>query len=171
MRTPMSWEAYQALGETKHCEYYDGLAVVNPPSRRHVLIARRLTRVLEDSVPGGYDVLPGFGWQPGPGTVFEPDVMVATTGSPAADLLRVPPLLVVEVTSPSTRSEDLGRKLRAYADGGAAWYWVADQETDVLTVYRNTGGRFVVDASGEPDARLELLVPFTVDLDLRAVFT
>jgi len=83
----------------------------------------------------------------------------------------VPPLLVVEVTSPSTRSEDLGRKLRAYADGGAAWYWVADQETDVLTVYRNTGGRFVVDASGETDARLQLRVPFTVDLDLRAVFT
>lgn len=170
LRTPMSWEDYQALGETTHTEYYDGLAVVNPPSRRHVVIARRLTRVLEDSVPTGFEVLPEFGWQPAPGTVFEPDVMVAATAAPGPDLLRVAPLLVVEVTSPSTRSEDLGRKLRAYADGGAPWYWVADPASDVLTVYRLDGGRFVAADSDSPVARMHLSLPFAVELDLRAVF-
>ena len=170
LRIPMCWQDYQALGETKHTEYYDGLAVVNPPSRRHVVIVRRLTRVLEDSVPAGYEVLPEFGWQPAPGTVFEPDVMVAATASPGADLLRVAPVLVVEVTSPSTRGEDLGRKLRAYADGGAPWYWVAEPATGVLTVYRLEGGRFVVEQSGGPGGRVRLPLPFAVDLDLGGVF-
>lgn len=143
---------------------------MTPPSGRHVLIARRLTRVLEDSVPTGFEVLPEFGWRPVPGTVVEPDVMVAAAASPGADLLRVARVLVVEVTSPSTRSEDVGRKLRAYADGGAPWYWVADPTTGVLTVHRNEGGQFVVEQSAGPDARVRLSLPFVFELDLRAVF-
>lgn len=57
---------------------------------------------------------------------MRPGTTSTTTGSPGSDLLRVAPVLVVEVTSPSTRGEDLGRKLRAWADGGAPWYWVVD---------------------------------------------
>lgn len=63
LRVPMTYAAYRALGETKHHEYYDGMCVINPPSRRHAVVARRLTRVLEDACPTGYDVIPEWGWR------------------------------------------------------------------------------------------------------------
>src|SRR5512135_640560 len=46
LRVPMSPEEFRALGEMKHAEYYDGMCVVNPPSRRHVVAVRRLARRL-----------------------------------------------------------------------------------------------------------------------------
>lgn len=46
LRVPISYEQYLALGETKHHEYYDELCVVTPPPEGHVLVARRLTRLL-----------------------------------------------------------------------------------------------------------------------------
>ncbi len=72
LRTLMSYDAYLALGETKHHEYYDGLLYVNPPSRRHVLIARRLTRLFEDGCPEGYEVYPEWGWHAASNAISNP---------------------------------------------------------------------------------------------------
>src|SRR5664280_1640960 len=142
LRVPMTYAAYRALGGTKHHEYYDGMCVINPPSRRHAVVARRLTRVLEDACPTGYDVIPEWGWRVQTQQEFGPDVMVVADTAPGADLLRAAPLLVVEVTSPSTRSEDWGRKLTAYAEGGAQWYWIVDPDAGEVAVFRNVAGEF-----------------------------
>ena len=168
--TPMSYAEYEALGETKHHEYYDGLSIVNPPSRRHVVVAYRLGFLLGGRIPAGYQVLPEWGWQPAVEAVFVPDIMVAAVDAPGPDLLRAAPLLVIEITSPSTRGQDLGRKLSAYAEGGAAWYWVADLQADTLTVYRNTDGEFTVLALGTTARPLDLVEPFAINLDLAALF-
>src|SRR5512143_2080293 len=61
----MSPEEFRALGETKHAEYYDGMCVVNPPSRRQVVAVRRLARRLEDACPTGFTVYPDWGWRIG----------------------------------------------------------------------------------------------------------
>ena len=89
-----------------HHEDDDGEPHLHPPSRRHVVIARRLTRLLEDAVPATCEVLPGFGWRMRVGSDFEPEIMVSERGAPGPDLLRVAPLLVVDVTSPSTKGDD-----------------------------------------------------------------
>src|SRR5512144_524107 len=65
LRVPMSPEEFRALGETKHAEYYDGMCIVNPPSRRHVVAVRRLARRLEDACPVGLAVYPDWGWRIG----------------------------------------------------------------------------------------------------------
>lgn len=166
----MSWDEYQALGETRHHEHYDGITVVNPPGRRHVLVTKRLARLLDAVAPPGHEALPEFGWQPAEHTVFEPDVMLAPTDAPGPDLLRLPPLIVVEVTSPSTRADDLGRKMQAYAHGGAPWYWVADPDTGTLTVHRLVDRAFVEHARGTTAGPLELDDPFAVTIDLVALF-
>lgn len=165
----MSYDHYLALGEVKHGEYLDGCLVMNPPTLRHVRVARRLSRLLEDAIPSGYEVLPEAGWRIEPHTL-EPDVAVAEAGAPGPDLLRVPPLLVVEVTSPSTRGDDRGRKRELYAAGGAGWYWIADPEADRLTVLRAELGAFVEVLDATAPARLRLDDPFHVTLDLGAVF-
>lgn len=141
-----------------------------PPSLRHVLVARRITRALEHAAPAGYDVLPEAGWLVQPRSVYVPDVMVAARqGTADADLLRIAPLLVVEILASATRVEDWGRKMVAYAGGGTDWYWIADAEVRELTIHRRTGGLFREErrlVSGQ----LVVREPIPVELDLPAIF-
>jgi Uma2 family endonuclease len=164
LRVPMSYDEFRTLGETKHHEYYDGLCVVNPPTKRHVLVARRLTRALEDAAPAGYDVLPEWGWHLEPAQDYEPDIMVAPSDTDP-DVLRQPPLLVVEVTSPSTRHEDWGHKRRAYAAGGAEWYWIVGIDDHEIAILRRHEGEFVI-ANRLRARRHRVTEPFDVTLDV-----
>ena len=122
--------------------------------------------MLQDARPPGYDVLSEWGWQIAPRTVCEPDVMVFPSDAPGEDLLRAAPLLVVEVTSRSTRSEDWGRKRELYAEGGAAWYWIVDPEAQVLTTMRNSGGLFAIVGELKDGSVHELDQPMRLNLDL-----
>ena len=169
LRIPMSYEEYLALGETKHHEYYDGLVHVHPPNLRHVQVARRLTRTLEDACAPGFLVTPEWGWRVGERQDFEPDLMIVPEQAPTADLLREAPLLVVEVTSPSTRTEDWTRKMAAYAAGGAPWYWILDPDRRELTVLRLVGSSYRPEGTFS-EGRQELSEPLPVVLDLDALF-
>ena len=144
LRTPMEYSEYLALGETKHHEYYDGLCVVNPPSRSHARVQAELVDLLRPLCPVTHEVLTGWGWHIGPELDFEPDIMITDRSSPDDDVLRSPPpLLVVEVASPSTRDIDLGKKRRSYAAGGASWYWTVDLLRRAMVVMENRDGSFV----------------------------
>ena len=167
---PMPYDDYLALGERHHDEYYDAARWVNPPSRRHAHVAARLTRLLQDARPHGYDVLSEWGWQIAPRTVCEPDVMVFPTDAPGEDLLRAAPLLVVEVTSRSTRSEDWGRKRELYAEGGAAWYWIVDPEANEVTTMRNEDGELVVVGELRDGGSHQLGEPLSLTLELGDLF-
>ncbi len=68
-----------------------------------------------------------------------PDLMVVER-RPTTTWVTEPPVLVVEVLSPSTRLEDLVRKSVEYAEGGAGQYWVVDPEARVIEVLRNVDG-------------------------------
>ena len=50
-----------------------------------------------------------------------------------------PPLLVIEVLSPSTRLFDLGSKRLAYREGGVGAYWIAEPIEPSLTLIRWEG--------------------------------
>lgn len=170
LRAPMSYAEYQALGETKYAEFYDGMVTVNPPTRRHVVINRRLTLLLSAALPAEYEVLPEAGWLAGPDSVFIPDLMLVRLDAPGEDVIRTAPLLVVEITSRSTRSEDLGHKMVAYAEGGAKWYWIIDPEQETFTVHRLQAGRYAQAArySGNQVAALD--EPIRVSIDLSTLF-
>ena len=144
VRTPMAYEEYVALGETKHTEYYDGLCVVNPPSRSHSRTQALFVELLRPHCPDTHEVLTGWGWHIAPELDFEPDIIVSDRSSPDDDVLRhPPPLLVVEISSPSTRDVDFGKKRRSYAAGGARWYWIVDLLHRQVVVLENVGGAFV----------------------------
>lgn len=141
VKTPMSEEEYLALGETKHHEYYDGMCVVNPPNRRHQRAEAALFRLLDPHVPDGYELFVEWGWRTG-GSWFEPDLMVVTAAGPM-DIAIEPPLLIVEIMSPSNRLDDLVTKREKYASGGLPWYWTLDVERPCLTVLRAIDGLLV----------------------------
>lgn len=170
LRVPMSWERWQALGETRHHEYYDGLATVDPPTIRHSILTTRLGAALLLACPPGHAVLTEAGWAPAERTVFVPDLMVARVDRLDRDLLRRAPLVVVEISSPSTRSEDLGRKLVAYAAGGAESYWIVDPDADSVTVRGLGASGYSVQASAAGPDRIRLTHPFEISLDLSDLF-
>jgi putative restriction endonuclease len=164
VRTPMAYADYLARGETKHTEYYDGMCVVNPPNKRHVLAEMALRDALVPHCPAGYVVYQEWGWHIAARVEVLPDLMVAPLDAPGDDQLRVAPLLVVEISSPSTRDVDHGRKRTLYGDAGAPWYWVVDLDAAQITVLQNIDGRFVdvqhIAAGGAVTAG-----PFAVHLD------
>ncbi len=73
--------------------------------------------------------------------VLPPDEVPKARGVP----LPVRPALVVEVTSPTTRSIDLGEKVEDYALAGIPEYWVVDPERQELRVHRLEGERYRVE--------------------------
>lgn len=72
-------------------------------------------------------------------TVLEPDllVMTADTAGRLDDdrAVTVTPELVVEVSSPSTRSHDQVRKRRVYEQHGVRTFWFVDREALTVSVY------------------------------------
>jgi Uma2 family endonuclease len=106
------------------------------------------------------------GWQVG-SDLFIPDVMViAATALDDAVVTAPPPELVIEITSPSTRPDDWGRKLEAYAVGGAPWYWIVDLDTPEVTILENRRGGYeeVLRTTG-----VAVLPPFGVTVDPAAL--
>jgi Uma2 family endonuclease len=68
-----------------------------------------------------------------------PDVVLvsaATAATLARDVIDRPPDLIVEVSSPGTRSHDLVRKRRLYEQQGTPEYWFVDLDADRIEVYR-----------------------------------
>jgi Uma2 family endonuclease len=162
VRVPMSYEEWQALGETKHQEWSEGILYVNPPSRWHVLVSKHLARRLDDVCPEGLTVYPDWGFQT-PSGDFEPDLIIAPDDLPDESYVAVAPLLIVEIASPTTRDLDWDRKLRAYAEAGVAWYWIVEREA--LTVFANRDGSFVETQRIRAGEEVETVGPFRLPLD------
>jgi Uma2 family endonuclease len=67
----------------------------------------------------------------------EPDIQIREIAPPTEDWSRLPvPMLVVEVTSSSTRRRDREKKRQYYIDIGVADYWIVDRETRSIQVVR-----------------------------------
>jgi Uma2 family endonuclease len=139
---PMSRAEYDALPEMHHTEWWDGACVVTGTTRRHGIAISVLTSMLMSVVDSrSFDVMTGVGWRL-PDAEFVPDLAVVAV-APDAEALFEPPLLLIEVLSPSTRHVDLRRKRQLYAAGGLAWYWFVDLANNELVVLRNEAGTFV----------------------------
>ncbi len=164
LRVPMSRDDYLALGETKCDEWYLGMRVVNPPTNPHQVAAMELAWLLRSAVPPGEFVLIEAGWSTAQG-VFRPDIQVIPESSIGATITLEPPLLVVEILSPSNRAADLRIKRDLYARGGLPWYWIVDLDAAELLVLRNDDGVFVDVqriAGGQP---AETVGPYPVTVD------
>jgi Uma2 family endonuclease len=103
----------------------------------------------------------------------KPDVCIhRRTLPPSATEVRLseygPPLLIVEVASDSTWTEDVGAKARSYAQGGVADYMVVDVDggflpAPILAWHLHRDGRMV---PWEPDAEGQWQTPWGFSLSL-----
>lgn len=125
-------------------EILEGVLAVSPsPNRKHQDIVRRLAAFFIGVEAAGHGQ-----WYPAPfdvvfsnNNVTEPDLLFVQTNRLhiITDAnVQGPPDLIVEVLSSSTRDRDLGLKAHLYAQFGVPEYWVADPDTESITVHRLT---------------------------------
>src|SRR5262249_55254792 len=114
-------------------ELDDGVLVVSPaPAINHQLVLARLTVLLQAAGPADFLVLPGPGVEM---TKFQfriPDLVVVRVDSIGIEDKAVtkPPVLAVEIASPSTAIYDGNRKKDVYATFGIAAYWIVKPSLD-----------------------------------------
>lgn len=142
-RRPMSLDEFLGLPEGIRAEYVDGVAIVSPPPElSHQVVAGRLIVALATALTG-LDVLPEAGLH----TVREghriPDVMALRRVGEGV-WAEEPPVVAVEILSPSTRAEDLFRKPDEYRETGVEQYWIVDRDQSSLTVLGNVGATWDV---------------------------
>jgi Uma2 family endonuclease len=148
-------------------EILDGVLIVSPaPSPIHQRAVLRLARILEDACPDDdlevfvapLDVLLADD------TVLEPDVLVARRADLTARNLPAPPVLAVEVLSPSTRRFDYMLKRSRFEAAGMPAYWVVDPDGPSLTAWELRDGGYVEVAhvTGAEEFRAGLPYPVTI---------
>jgi Uma2 family endonuclease len=75
--------------------------------------------------------------------ILQPDLVVVTSASDMTDRgIERPPLLVVEILSPSSRRQDRGIKLERYAQLGVQHYWIVDPEARSVECFCRAGDAF-----------------------------
>ena len=148
-------------------ELIDGTVVVDPgEGLLHARLLMRLLTVLSTAAVPGTEVFTSrVPVSYCADDYVRPDLSVVRIADADIDDegMRVPPLLVVEVLSPSTRRKDLLLKREIHAEFGVPSYWLVDPKTRILTVLSLRAGAYVETARG---SRLELDEPFPVPIDL-----
>jgi Uma2 family endonuclease len=147
-------------------ELLDGVLIVSPrPTTIHQVVAGRLGGVLSSACPEDLCVVPEPAVELGPQTEFDPDLVVVRMNEIGGAKFTEPPLLVVEIRSPSTALVDLNRKKAAYERFGVPSYWIVNPEPSQpeLTVFELNDARYaLVAATPEPFAAHR---PFAVSID------
>src|SRR6266567_4261450 len=130
-------------------ELLDGALVVSPrPTTIHQVVATRLASALERDCPEDLCVVAEPAVQLDDCTEFDPDLVVVPLDEVGDAKFTAPPLLVIEVRSPSTALFDLNRKKAAYQRFGVPSYWIVDPDParPELTVFELRDGSYVTEA-------------------------
>jgi len=150
LATPDDGQRYQVI---------DGSLVVTPaPSPIHQRISSRLERQLEDYFHArslGEVLHAPIDLILTRHDILGPDILVVSDPQHVSRRgIEGPPLLVVEILSPSTRAQDRGDKARRYAELGIAHYWIVDPDERTLECYTSSEGAFRPRAEARGDVRL-----------------
>lgn len=145
-------------------ELIDGTLIVTPaPRSDHQTAVVELVYLLRSLVPTDLQVFVApFDVRLTAQTNLQPDVLVARRSDVTEANLPVPPLLAVEVLSPSTRHVDLGLKRSKYESLGTPSYWVVDPREPSITVWELDEGAYVEVGRAVGDQGLDLEQPFPV---------
>lgn len=148
-------------------ELIDGVLVVSPrPGTIHQIVATRLSVLLSAACPEDMFVIAEPAVQLSRTTEFDPDITVARSGDVGGAKLTAPPLLAVEVRSPSTALIDLTRKKAAYAAFGVASYWIVvpDLGEPGVSVFELHDGRYEQAGQATGDEPLRTARPFPAEV-------
>ena len=129
-------------------ELINGIPYAMSPSpvRRHQKLAMLLTLQIGNSIDnqkekcGDCEAFYEFDWVLSNNTVVRPDIII--TCEKGGDFITKPPILVVEILSPSTGLKDRHLKFELYQEQGVKYYIVADPNSKTYQVYVLNEGRY-----------------------------
>ncbi|RJQ80312.1 Uma2 family endonuclease [Pseudonocardiaceae bacterium YIM PH 21723] len=148
-------------------ELIDGELLVSPaPGTYHQTVSGELFLLLRQARPVGLKVMAApFAFQLDMRNEVQPDVLVARIEDFTAKNLIGPPLLAVEILSPSTAFTDTHRKKNFYQRAGVASYWVIDPLEPRLRVYElDRNGRYREAIEFGPDEAFKAERPFPITI-------
>jgi Uma2 family endonuclease len=150
-------------------ELDDGVLVVSPsPAIKHQLVVHRLSLVLAGTCPPDLAILPGPGVEISRTQYREPDLAVVEFSQLRFDDETVtrPPLLAVEVASPSTAIYDRNRKKDVYAKFGIESYWIVkpDRQEPSVTAFELIAGEYRQVAEVTGDGVFRAARPFACEI-------
>jgi len=147
-------------------ELIDGVLIVSPgPQLPHQDMVGNLHLLLRAGCPPHLKVvLAPFAVALADDTEVQPDLIVAERTQFTRKELPGPPLLAVEVLSPSTRRIDLLLKRDRLQTAGVPSYWLVDPEEPAVTVLELNDGVYVEMAHVVGDEAAEVVAPFPVRL-------
>jgi Uma2 family endonuclease len=110
-------------------------------------------------------VVPEPAVQLGPQTEFDPDLVVVPLDQVGGTKFAEPPLLIVEIRSPSTALVDLNREKTAYEKFGVPSYWIVNPDVTQpeLTVFELRDRRYEIVATSTAPVTVERPFPVTID--------
>jgi Uma2 family endonuclease len=143
----------------KRYELVRGDLYVTPsPNPVHQRVSKRLERVLTDYFEGrghGEVFHAPIDLILTSRDVFVPDILVVADAKHVSKRgIEGPPLLVVEILSPSTSKRDRGLKARRYAELGVGHYWIVDPAKKRIECHSLSEGAFRPRTVAEGDTRL-----------------
>ena len=170
---PWTIDAVYALPEDgmRH-ELLDGtLLVTPPPSVPHQLAARRLVAALAGAAPADVEVLEAVGVAVSAGLLV-PDVVVARAAAvhaAARNLAADDVLAVVEIVSPSSRTNDRRWKPEAHAEAGVGVFIRVELDTasglPEIVAHELADGRYRVTGVAQGEKSSTLAVPFPLTIN------
>lgn len=160
----------EAMPEDRSCrvELIDGCLVVSPSAGRpHNDLVMHLFRQLDAACPDGITIynVP-YDYRLPDDSELVPDITVARREDIGEKRITVPPLLVVEVMSPSSRWMDPTVKRAKYQAAGVPACWIADPVAPRLTVLELDGGGYVERALLQSGESVTLTRPYDVTVRL-----
>jgi Uma2 family endonuclease len=145
-------------------ELVDGVLLVSPaPVPRHQRAVLRVAILLDAACPAELEVfIAPLDFRPDLRNSLQPDVLVVRRDEMGEKNLQVPPLLAVEVLSPSTRRKDLLLKRSVYEDRGVGSFWSVDPDQPSITAWVLVDGRYVPSSGATGDEVVTLTRPYEV---------
>lgn len=132
-------------------ELIDGHPIAMSPSpiAKHQLIANMLqfefTSALRDAGCKDCKVYPFLDFKIAEDTVVQPDISIACDVTDQKFLsLEFPPVLVVEILSPSTSLRDRHIKFDIYESQGIKYYLLVDVDKNSFELYLLTDGKYIL---------------------------
>lgn len=170
---PLTRADLEQMPEDGHrYELIDGALIVSPgPRNRHQQAVLRLAILLDAACPAQLQVqIAPFAVGLADDTEVQPDVLVARRADFTEVDLPVPPLLAVEVLSPSTRRVDLLLKRDRYQAAGIRSYWIVDPDEPSLTVLElSPQGTYVEVARTRGDEQIAVAAPYPLQVTAAAL--
>ena len=147
-------------------EIIDGVLLVNAaPTPRHQRVQQLLSYLLHQRCPSNLWVMTApLDVVLAEDTVVEPDILVAPKAAFGEKNLPGPPLLAVEVLSPSTSGVDRTLKLNRYRRAGIPSYWLVDPGELRLLAHELDGEEYRVVADVASDETWTATRPFEVTI-------